>query len=93
MAHKLAAGSTKNNRDSNPKYLGVKIFGGQAVGNGNIILRQRGTKFHPGTGVKRVSDDSLVAKTSGVVQFVKKKVVAFNGNLVKRTFVNVVPAA
>ena len=51
MAHKKAGGSTRNGRDSNPKFLGVKIYGGQAIEAGNIIVRQRGTKFHPGSGV------------------------------------------
>ena len=69
MAHKKAAGSTRNGRDSNPKMLGVKIFGGQQVVAGNIIVRQRGTKIHPGTNVGIGSDDTLIAKVSGVVKF------------------------
>jgi large subunit ribosomal protein L27 len=69
MAHKKAGGSTKNGRDSNPKMLGVKIFGGQTVKCGQIICRQRGTKFHPGTGVGLGRDFTIFAKTDGVVKF------------------------
>ena len=69
MAHKKAAGSTRNGRDSNPKYLGVKIFGGQEVIPGNIIVRQRGTEFHAGPGVGMGRDHTLFALTEGVVKF------------------------
>ena len=69
MAHKKGLGSTKNGRDSNPKMLGVKIFGGQAVSAGGIIVRQRGTKFHPGDNVGRGGDDTLFAKSNGTVRF------------------------
>lgn len=69
MAHKKAGGSTRNGRDSNPKYLGVKIYGGQCIEPGNIILRQRGTQFHPGAGVGCGRDYTLFALTSGVVEF------------------------
>lgn len=69
MAHKKAGGSTRNGRDSNPKYLGVKLFGGQTVSPGNIIVRQRGTQFHPGTGVGLGRDHTLFALTGGKVQF------------------------
>ncbi len=69
MAHKKAGGSTRNGRDSNPKYLGVKLFGGQAVAPGNIIVRQRGTQFHPGTGVGLGRDHTLFALTGGTVHF------------------------
>ncbi len=69
MAHKKAGGSTRNGRDSNPKYLGVKIYGGQAIEAGNIIVRQRGTRFHPGVGVGLGRDHTLFALTSGVVAF------------------------
>jgi large subunit ribosomal protein L27 len=69
MAHKKAGGSTKNGRDSNPKMLGVKIFGGQTVKCGQIICRQRGTKFHPGKGVGLGRDFTIFAKTDGVVKF------------------------
>jgi large subunit ribosomal protein L27 len=69
MAHKKAGGSTRNGRDSNPKYLGVKIYGGQAVEAGNIIVRQRGTEFHPGTGVGLGRDHTLFALVDGTVEF------------------------
>jgi large subunit ribosomal protein L27 len=69
MAHKKAGGSTRNGRDSNPKYLGVKIYGGQAVNAGNIIIRQRGTQFHPGAGVGLGRDHTLFALVDGTVQF------------------------
>ncbi len=72
MAHKKGAGSTKNGRDSNPQYLGVKRFGGQAVRAGNIIVRQRGTKFHPGHNVGIGSDDTLFALVDGNVAFERK---------------------
>jgi len=72
MAHKKAAGSTKNGRDSNAKRLGVKIYGGQAVSAGSIIVRQRGTKFHAGDNVGRGKDDTLYAKADGSVAFVSK---------------------
>lgn len=69
MAHKKGGGSTKNGRDSNAQRLGVKRFGGQAVRAGNILVRQRGTKMHPGTNVSRGSDDTLFALVDGVVKF------------------------
>jgi len=69
MAHKKAGGSTRNGRDSNPKYLGVKMYGGQVVEAGNIIVRQRGTQFHPGTGVGLGRDHTLFALVDGKVKF------------------------
>ncbi|WP_280548386.1 MULTISPECIES: 50S ribosomal protein L27 [unclassified Halomonas] len=69
MAHKKAAGSTRNGRDSESKRLGVKLFGGQVVNPGNIIVRQRGTKFHAGTGVGIGKDHTLFALDEGVVKF------------------------
>jgi large subunit ribosomal protein L27 len=69
MAHKKAGGSTRNGRDSNPKYLGVKLYGGQAVEAGNIIIRQRGTQYHPGTNVGLGRDHTLFALQNGVVEF------------------------
>ena len=72
MAHKKAGGSTRNGRDSNPKYLGVKIYGGEAVEAGNIIVRQRGTRFHPGTGVGLGRDHTLFALVDGKVDFAVK---------------------
>jgi len=70
MAHKKGMGSTKNGRDSNPKMLGVKIPGGAFVPAGGIIVRQRGTRVHPGINVGRGGDDTLFAKSAGTVRFV-----------------------
>ena len=72
MAHKKAGGSTRNGRDSNPKYLGVKKFGGQVVRAGNIIIRQRGTNCHPGLGVGMGKDHTLFALIDGKVVFSRK---------------------
>ena len=72
MAHKKAGGSTRNGRDSNPKYLGVKLYGGQAVDAGNIIMRQRGTQFHPGKNVGLGRDHTLFALADGTVEFSTK---------------------
>ena len=73
MAHKKAGGSSRNGRDSNAKYLGVKKFGGQAVVGGNILVRQRGTKFYPGSNVGLGRDHTLFATADGVVRFHKGK--------------------
>jgi large subunit ribosomal protein L27 len=72
MAHKKAGGSTRNGRDSNPKYLGVKRFGGQLVNAGEIIVRQRGTRFHAGEGVGLGRDHTLFARVAGIVTFKTK---------------------
>ncbi len=69
MAHKKGVGSSRNGRDSNPQYLGVKRTGGQPVKAGMIILRQRGTKFHPGENVGMGKDNTLFAKAPGIVEF------------------------
>ena len=84
MATKKGASSTKNGRDSNAQHLGVKRFGGQNVNAGEILIRQRGTKFHPGTNVGRGGDDTLFALAEGAVEF---------GSRRGRKVVNVVPAA
>ena len=83
MAHKKGASSTRNGRDSNAQRLGVKRFGGQLVNAGEIIVRQRGTHFHPGTGVGRGDDDTLFALQAGAVEF---------GTRRGRRVVNIVPA-
>lgn len=83
MAHKKGGGSTRNGRDSNAQRLGVKKFGGEKVLAGNILVRQRGTKFHPGSNVRRASDDTLFALVDGRVQFGRKDK--------DRKFVSVVP--
>lgn len=85
MAHKKGQGSSRNGRDSNPQYLGVKRFGGEKVSAGSILVRQKGTKFHPGNNVKRGGDDTLFAVIDGVVKFERKR-----GD---RRFVNVYEAA
>lgn len=69
MAHKKGVGSSRNGRDSNPKRLGVKRYAGEKVLAGNILVRQRGTRFHPGNNVGRGRDDTLFAKADGVVKF------------------------
>jgi len=86
MAHKKAGGSTRNGRDSESKRLGVKRFGGQAVLAGNILVRQRGTHFHPGVNVGCGKDHTLFAKTDGKVLFERK-------GPKNRTFVSIVAAA
>lgn len=72
MAHKKGVGSSRNGRDSNAQRLGVKLFGGQFAKAGNILVRQRGTKFHPGNNVGKGSDDTLFALIDGVVSFERK---------------------
>ncbi len=74
MAHKKGQGSTRNGRDSNPQYLGVKVFGGQRVEIGAIIVRQRGTPFKPGRNVGRGRDDTLFALEDGIVEFKGRRV-------------------
>jgi len=69
MAHKKGVGSSRNGRTSNPKYLGVKHFGGERVEAGYILVKQRGTKFHPGKNVRRATDDTLFALVDGIVKF------------------------
>lgn len=86
MAHKKAGGSTRNGRDSNPKYLGVKLYGGQAVNAGNIIIRQRGTQYHPGKGVGCGRDHTLFALIDGTIKF-------HTGGAENRRFVSIVPNA
>ena len=85
MAHKKAGGSSRNGRDSQSKRLGVKVFGGEKISAGAIILRQRGTKFHPGKNVGCGKDHTLFAKIDGTVSFSKK-----GRNL--RQFINITPA-
>lgn len=86
MAHKKAGGSTRNGRDSESKRLGVKRFGGELVKAGNIIVRQRGTRFHPGNNVGCGRDHTLFAKVEGHVSFQRK-------GPKMRSFVNIVPAS
>lgn len=83
MAHKKGQGSTSNGRDSNANMLGVKCYGGEVVPAGSIIIRQRGTKVHPGLNVGKGGDDTLFAKTDGTVKFITKAG--------KRKYVTIVP--
>lgn len=92
MAHKKAGGSSKNGRDSNAKRRGIKLYGGQAVKAGNIIVRQKGTKWHPGEGVSMGRDFTIFAKQDGVVKFTEKKQLKFDGNRKVNTMVHVVAA-
>jgi large subunit ribosomal protein L27 len=85
MAHKKAGGSTRNGRDSHSQRLGVKRFGGELVKAGNIIVRQRGTRYHPGVGIGIGKDDTLFAKINGHVQFKIK-------GIHQRCFVSIIPA-
>ncbi|SLN71147.1 50S ribosomal protein L27 [Ruegeria meonggei] len=85
MAHKKAGGSSRNGRDSAGRRLGVKLYGGQAAISGNIIVRQRGTKFWPGEGVGMGKDHTIFATTDGAVKFHK--------GLKNRTFISVLPVA
>ncbi len=89
MAKKKAQGSTQNNRDSKAKRLGLKKTDGQAVKAGQILIRQRGTKYRPGANVGKGSDDTLFALVAGKVKFFKKKVPNFHGALKMKTFVRI----
>lgn len=91
MAHTKAGGSTQYGRDSQSKRLGVKRFGGQIVKTGEILVRQRGTKWKPGKNVKRGEDDTLYAKISGVIKFTTRKIKGYDGKLKKKKIISVLP--
>lgn len=91
MAHKKAAGSTGLGRESQSKRLGVKLQDGQLAKAGSILIRQRGTKYHPGANVKKGKDDTLFAKVPGMVKFSSKKLEKFNSKLKRSTIVSVSP--
>jgi len=91
MAHTKAKGSTKLGRESESKRLGVKRFDGQVVKPGEIIIRQRGTKYHPGTNVKRGEDDTLYSKVLGTVKFLTKMKTSFDGTRKRIKVVTVIP--
>lgn len=91
MAHKKAGGTTSLGRDSISKRLGVKIYGGQFAEAGNVIIRQRGSKYHLGKNMKKGADDTLYALVNGVVEFKTRKVREFTGKLVERIFVGIIP--
>ncbi len=92
MSHKKAGGSTKNGRDSQAKRLGVKLYAGQKVLAGNILVRQKGTKYKPGKNVGVGKDFTLFAEKNGVVEFTEKRQRKYDGRVFKDRFVNVVPA-
>ncbi len=91
MAHKKAGGSTGLGRDSKSKRLGIKLFAGQKTKSGNILVRQRGTKVHPGLNVKKGKDDTLFATIAGIVKFRKLKKKKFDGSLKETKFVDIIP--
>ena len=90
MAHKKAGGSSKNGRDSNAKRRGVKRYGGQVVSAGEIIVRQKGTKFRPGDNVGMGRDFTLFAEKAGKVLFTEKAIIRFDGRRYEKKFVNIV---
>lgn len=89
MAHKKAAGSTRNGRDSNSKRRGVKMFAGQQVSTGNIIVRQKGNKFFAGEGVSQGRDFTLFAAKDGVVKFEQRRMKKFDGRIFRDVLVHV----
>ena len=89
MAHTKAKGSTRLGRDSESKRLGIKLYSGEIVKPGNIIIRQRGTKFYPGKNVRRGSDDTLYAINAGTVKFTSKRKISFNGAKKRKIVVEV----
>ncbi|MBU0637180.1 MAG: 50S ribosomal protein L27 [Patescibacteria group bacterium] len=91
MAHKKAGGSTALGRESQSKRLGVKLQDGQFAKSGAILIRQRGTKYHPGLNVKKGKDDTLFAIIAGFVKFTTKKLRKFNNKLVSSKIVNIIP--
>jgi large subunit ribosomal protein L27 len=91
MAHKKAGGSTRLGRDSQPKYLGTKVGDGEMVNPGQVLVRQIGTKIHPGKNVKNGRQDTLYSMASGKVKFSQKKRERFDGKIKLTTFVSVLP--
>ena len=90
MAHKKAAGSTRNGRDSRAKRLGIKVGGGEAIKAGGIIVRQKGTNFFPGKNVGMGNDYTIFATVNGVVKFTEKRLTKYDGRAYKNMVVNVV---
>ena len=93
MAHTKSAGSTKLGRDSNPKRLGIKKSEGQTVSSGNVLIRQRGTKWHSGLNTSRGRDDTIFSLVDGIVKFSKKRKKTFTGKIKKISVINVIPSA
>ncbi len=91
MAHTKSGGSTSNVRDSNAQRLGIKIYGGEIAHPGNIIVKQRGTKFFPGRNVRMGKDDTIFATALGIVEFKRKKINTFTGAKKFRHIVSVLP--
>lgn len=92
MSHKKAGGSTKNGRDSRSKRLGVKLYAGQTVPSGSILVRQKGTKVHAGQNVGTGKDYTLFALKSGVVKFTEKRLKKYDGRVFRSRLVHIVPA-
>lgn len=90
MSHKKAGGSTRLGRDSNPQYLGTKVGDGETVKSGQVLVRQRGTRIHPGKNVKKGSDDTLFSVAPGIVKFTQRKKIKFDSSLKKTKFVNII---
>ena len=93
MAHKKAGGSTHLGRDSKPKYLGTKVGDGETIKSGSVLVRQRGTRIHPGKNVSKGSDDTLFATAAGVVKFTNRKRIRFDGKMKTTKFVNIITKA
>ena len=91
MAHKKAGGSTSLGRDSRSQRLGAKLFAGQEAKSGAILVRQRGTKFHPGLNVGKGSDDTLFAKITGVVKFRRLKKKKFDSSIKETKYIDIIP--
>jgi len=93
MAHVKSGGSTKLGRDSNSKRLGIKTSDGQTVQSGNVLIRQRGTKWHPGLNTKIGCDDTIYSLVNGIVKFSNKRKKTFTGKIKKVSLINVIPSA
>jgi len=91
MSHKKAGGSTRNGRDSQAQRLGAKVGDGERINAGQVIVRQRGTRIHPGKNVKRGKDDTLFSIIPGVVKFTQTKRLRFDGSLKPAKYVSVIP--
>lgn len=89
MAHTKAGGTTKNVRDSGPKYLGIKLYAGETAQPGSILVRQRGTKYLPGKNVRRGRDDTLYSTTRGIVKFTTKRKINFDGKRKRLSLISV----
>lgn len=90
MAHKKAGGSSKNGRDSNAKRLGIKVYGGQSISAGGIVLRQRGSKYEAGENVRVGKDFTIFAETDGKVEYYERRKKRYDGRIYRKTYVSVV---